>query len=313
MRAGPWLFRNRDMSPSTHPDPIKIGINPISWSNDDLPALGGETRLSTALSEGARIGYRGFELNGKFPKDSAEVGRVLAEHGLELVSGWYSGQLAARSAEEEIAAIESHVRMMTKNGATVLVYGEVAGSIQGQRIPLKERPCFHSDAAWEAYAEKLNRLARYTAAQGVKLGYHHHMGAYVESPADIDRLMALTTSDVGLLFDSGHCYMGGGDPLTVLKKHVGRVCHVHFKDVRRSVVELARNCQWSFPDCIVNGTFTVPGDGDLDFQAMIEVLIGHRYRGWLVVEAEQDPAVAPSYAYAKMGFDAVQHLLRAFP
>jgi inosose dehydratase len=291
--------------------PIKIGINPISWSNDDLPELGGETPLSTALSEGARIGFRGFELNGKFPKDSAGVGRVLAGHRLELVSGWYSGRLATRSVEEEIAAIESHVRMMADNGAETLVYGEVAGSIQGKRIPLKERPRFQSDAAWEDYSEKLNRLARYSASQGIKLGYHHHMGAYVESPADIDRLMSLTSSEVGLLFDSGHCYMGGGDPLTVLNKHIGRVCHVHFKDVRRCVVELARNGQWSFPDCIVNGTFTVPGDGDLDFRAMLEVLVRHGYQGWLVVEAEQDPAVAPSYAYARKGFDTVQQLLRA--
>ncbi len=290
---------------------IKIGINPISWSNDDLPALGGETPLSTALSEGAKIGYQGFELNGKFPQDSAGVGRVLAEHGLELVSGWYSGELATRSAEEEIKAIELHVRKMSENGARGLVYGEVANAIQGQRVSLKQRPRFRSDAAWQEYAEKLNRLAAYTASQGVKLGYHHHMGAYIESPEDIDRLMSLTTKDVGLLFDSGHCYMGGGDPLVVLKKHIDRVCHVHFKDVRHGVVKLARNEQWSFPDCIVNGTFTVPSDGDLDFPAMLDVLVAHGYQGWLVVEAEQDPAVAPSFTYAKKGFDTIQRMLKA--
>lgn len=290
---------------------LKIGINPISWSNDDLPALGGETPLATALSEGARIGYRGFELNGRFPDDPAGIGRVLAGHGLELVSGWYSGELARRSVGDEIAAIQGHLRKMTQNGASVMVYGEVADAIQGRRIPLKERPRFRSEAAWREYGEKLGRLAAFTASEGVKLGYHHHMGAYVESPEDIDRLMSMTTRDVGLLFDSGHCAMGGGDPVAVLKKHVARVCHVHFKDVRKRVVERARNERWSFPDCIVNGTFTVPGDGDLDFPAMLDVLIGHGYRGWLVVEAEQDPAVAPSYAYAKKGFDTVSRMLEA--
>ena len=288
---------------------IKIGINPISWSNDDLPSLGGETPLETALSEGAEIGYRGFELNGKFPKDAEGVGRVLAAHGLELVSGWYSGLLAERSAEDEIEAIGSHVEMMAKNGAKGLVYGEVSNAVQGKRVRLIERPRFHSPEAWQQYATKLNKLAAFTAAKGVKLGYHHHMGAYVESPADIDKLMSLTTRDVGLLFDSGHCYMGGGDPLEVLKKHIDRVCHVHFKDVRKAVVQLARNNQWSFPDCIVNGTFTVPGDGDLDFAAMLDVLLKHGYHGWLVVEAEQDPAVAPSYAYAKKGFETLSRLL----
>ncbi|MDO7900276.1 myo-inosose-2 dehydratase [Pseudomonas citrulli] len=289
---------------------IRIGINPISWSNDDLPSLGGETPLDTALSEGQSIGYEGFELNGKFPKDAKGVGDVLRPYGLALVSGWYSGRLARRSAAEEIDAIASHVELLAQNGATVLVYGEVADAIQGQRIPLVERPRFHTDEAWQAYADKLTELARFTLSRGVRLGYHHHMGAYVESPSDIDKLMALTGSEVGLLFDSGHCYMGGGEPLQVLRKHIERICHVHFKDVRKPVVQLARNHLWSFPDCIINGTFTVPGDGDIDFAALLDVLLAAGYQGWLVVEAEQDPAVAPSYAYAKKGYETLRALLQ---
>ncbi|MGE7957322.1 myo-inosose-2 dehydratase [Pseudomonas sp. NPDC089530] len=288
---------------------IRIGINPISWSNDDLPSLGGETPLSTALSEGKEIGYEGFELNGKFPKDAQGVGDVLRPYGLALVSGWYSSQLARRSVAEEIDAIASHVQLLAQNGAKVLVYGEVADSIQGQRIPLVERPRFHSQQAWQDYADKLTELARFTLSQGVRLAYHHHMGAYVESPADIDQLMSRTGSEVGLLFDSGHCYMGGGEPLEVLRKHVDRICHVHFKDVRKPVVQLARNHLWSFPDCIVNGTFTVPGDGDIDFAALLDELLAADYQGWLVVEAEQDPAVAPSYVYAKKGYETLRGLL----
>ncbi|NWD07013.1 myo-inosose-2 dehydratase [Pseudomonas gingeri] len=288
---------------------IRIGINPISWSNDDLPSLGGETPLSTALSEGQAIGYEGFELNGKFPKDAKGVGDVLRPYGLALVSGWYSSRLAQRCAAEEIDAIASHVELLAQNGAKVLVYGEVADSIQGQRIRLVERPRFHTEQAWQVYADKLTELARFTLSRGVRLAYHHHMGAYVESPTDIDTLMRLTGPEVGLLFDSGHCYMGGGEPLDVLRKHIGRICHVHFKDVRKPVVQLARNQLWSFPDCIINGTFTVPGDGDIDFAALLDVLLAAGYEGWLVVEAEQDPAVAPSYAYAKKGYDTLRALL----
>lgn len=235
---------------------------------------------------------------------------MLRPYDLALVSGWYSSRLARRSAAEEIDAIASHVELLAQNGANVLVYGEVADSIQGQRIPLVERPRFHTDEAWQAYADKLTELARFTLSQGVRLAYHHHMGAYVESPADIDKLMALTGSEVGLLFDSGHCYMGGCEPLQVLRKHIERVCHVHFKDVRKPVVQLARNNLWSFPDCIINGTFTVPGDGDIDFAALLDVLLAADYQGWLVVEAEQDPAVAPSYAYAKKGYDTLRALLQ---
>lgn len=288
---------------------IRIGINPISWSNDDLPSLGGETPLSTALSEGKQIGYEGFELNGKFPKDAKGVGDVLRPYTLALVSGWYSGRLAHRSAAEEIDAIASHVQLLAQNGAKVLVYGEVADSIQGQRIPLIERPRFHSERVWQQYAEKLDELARFTLSQGIRLAYHHHMGAYVESPSDIDTLMRLTGPEVGLLFDAGHCYMGGGEPVQVLRKHIDRVCHVHFKDVRKPVVQLARNNLWSFPDCIINGTFTVPGDGDIDFGELLDVLLAADYHGWLVVEAEQDPAVAPSFSYAQKGYQTLRALL----
>jgi len=234
---------------------------------------------------------------------------VLRPYDLALVSGWYSSRLARRSVAEEIEAIAGHVQLLAENGAKVLVYGEVADSIQGQRIPLVERPRFHSDQAWQEYADKLTELARFTLAQGVRLAYHHHMGAYVESPQDINRLMALTGNEVGLLFDSGHCYMGGGEPLQVLTTHIQRVCHVHFKDVRKPVVQLARNNLWSFPDCIINGTFTVPGDGDIDFAALLDVLLAAHYSGWLVVEAEQDPAVAPSYVYAKKGYETLRGLL----
>ena len=288
---------------------IRIGINPISWSNDDLPSLGGETPLSTALSEGKQIGYEGFELNGKFPKSAQGVADVLRPYDLALVSGWYSSRLAQRSAAEEIDAIASHVQLLAQNGAKVLVYGEVADSIQGQRIPLVERPRFYTERAWQDYADKLNELARYTLSHGIRLAYHHHMGAYVESPADIDTLMRLTGPEVGLLFDAGHCYMGGGEPVEVLRTHIDRVCHVHFKDVRKPVVHLARNNLWSFPDCIINGTFTVPGDGDIDFGELLDVLLAADYHGWLVVEAEQDPAVAPSFAYAQKGFQTLRALL----
>lgn len=289
--------------------PVKIGINPISWSNDDLPSLGGETPLSTALREGKEIGYQGFELNGKFPKTPEGVRDVLGEYGLELVSGWYSSLMAHRSAEDEIKGIAKHCRLLAENNAKVLVYGEVAGSIQSKRVPLVERPRFYTDEQWKVYGDKLTALARFTQSQGVRLAYHHHMGAYVESPEDIDRLMEVTGEEVGLLFDAGHCYMGGGDPLAVLKKHINRVCHVHFKDVRKNVVQLARNNQWSFPDCIVNGTFTVPGDGDIDFAPLLDTLYAANYRGWLVVEAEQDPTVAPSYLYAQKGYETLRALV----
>jgi len=288
---------------------VRIGINPISWSNDDLPSLGGETSLETALSEGAAIGYQGFELGNKFPREHAALRGVLAPHGLALVSGWYSGRLARRSAAEEIAAVGPHLELLAKGGATVMVYGEVADSIQGGAQPLYKRPRFFHDGDWRAYGERLTTFARHTLAHGVRVVYHHHMGAYCETPDDVDALMGSVGDEVGLLFDSGHMTFAGGDAVAMLRKHVARVCHVHCKDVRPDVVRMARNRNWSFLEAVINGAFTVPGDGAVDFASLIGVLNEHDYRGWLVVEAEQDPVVAPAYAYAKKGFDHLTALV----
>ena len=291
---------------------IRIGINPISWSNDDLPELGGDTPLETALREGTEIGYQGFELGNKFPKEPAALKAKLAEYGVACVSGWYSGRLAEGTLADEIEGCREHMAKLQFNGCKVVVYGEVAGSIQGRiDTPLAKRPRFADDAAWATYAQRLDAFgAHLESTYGLTLAYHHHMGAYVESPEDVDRLMALTGPDVGLLFDTGHAYYGGAtDVAAALRRHLSRVVHVHCKDVRERVVRRARNDGWSFLTGVINGTFTVPGDGAIDFDAVLTLLHDAGYEGWLVVEAEQDPAVAPSYAYAKKGYETLRRIV----
>ena len=291
---------------------LRLGINPISWSNDDLPSLGGEVPLATALSEGRAIGYEGFELGNKFPADPAALGQVLAEHDVALVSGWYSGELARRSADEEIIAAQAHLEKLARNGASVMVYGEVADAIQGKPVALARRPRFVRSEAWARYGERVTAFAEHAlSTHGIRLAYHHHMGAYVQAPQDVDALMANTGEAVGLLFDSGHCAFGGGDPAAMLDRHFARVCHVHFKDVRPTVVAMARNRGWSFLESVLNGAFTVPGDGSLDFAPLVNRLRTGGYHGWIVVEAEQDPVVAPSYAFAEKGYQTVRRLLDA--
>lgn len=288
---------------------VRLGINPIGWSNDDLPSLGGEIPLETALAEGKAIGYEGFELGNKFPRESKALADVLGRYGLALVSGWYSGRLAKRSVAEEIVAVGPHLKLLADNGARVMVYGEVADSIQGASAPLYQRPRFFRDGQWTEYGDRLTAFARHLLSRGIRLAYHHHMGAYVETPSDIERLLANSGEEVGLLFDSGHLAFAGGDPAAVLRQHVARVCHVHCKDVRTDVIRLARNRNWSFLESVLNGAFTVPGDGAIDFGALLAILHEHGYRGWLVVEAEQDPVIAPSYAYAEKGYRQLRTLV----
>ena len=296
---------------------VRIGVNPLSWMNDDLPSLGGETPLETALAEGKEIGYEGFELGNKFPKDGPGLKAKLDQFGLACVSGWYSGELASDdgrgSVAQEIERCRTHMDKLRFNGVKVVVYGEVAGSVQGQiDTPVAQRPRLATDAAWQGYAARLNQFGAHLQSQfGIKLAYHHHMGAVVEAPDDIDRLMALTDpAHVGLLFDTGHAYFGGAtDPVPLLKRHAARVVHVHCKDVRPALIAKARNDGWSFLQGVLAGTFTVPGDGVIDYDAVLATLHDSGYQGWLVVEAEQDPAIAPSYTYAKKGYQTLRRIV----
>jgi inosose dehydratase len=287
----------------------RIGINPISWTNDDLPSLGGETPLETALVEGKAIGYEGFELGNKFPREPDALRAVLARHELACVSGWYSGRLARGTVADEIAAADAHLTLLSANGAKVMVYGEVADSIQGALVPLFRRPRFRTDADWEAYGERVTAFARHTLTRGVRLAYHHHMGAYVETADDVDHLMRVTGPEVGLLHDTGHVTFAGGDAPTELAKHVARVVHVHCKDVRPEVARMARNRGWSFLQAVMNGAFSTPGEGCVDFARVVDILREAVYQGWLVVEGEQDPAVAPPYRYAEMAYRLLHGLV----
>jgi len=291
---------------------VRIGVNPVLWMNDDLPWLRGETPVEAMLAEGRRIGFEGFELGRGFPREPGALRALLERHGLSLVSGWWPGRLAGRSVEEEAREVSGRARLLGENAAAVLVYGEVQDSIQGEiDVPLYKRPRLRGELAWRAYGERLTAFARRLGSLGLRLAYHPHAGAYVEAPEDLDRLMESTGPEVGLLLDTGHAVLGGGDPVELAERYASRICHVHLKDVRPAVLRLARNRTYSFPRAVLSGVFTVPGDGAIDFARVLRVLSRHDYRGWLVVEAEQDPAVAPSKAYAEKGYRHLAELLRS--
>ncbi|MDE1465362.1 myo-inosose-2 dehydratase [Spartinivicinus poritis] len=281
---------------------VKIGINPLTWTNDDMPALGAETPLEACLREGKLAGYSGFELGNKFPREAKVLGPILDKHGLQLVSGWYSGQLMTRSVEEEMAAIQPHLQLLKVLGSSVMVFAEVTVCIHGEQgTSLSRRPVL-AEADWQPYADRLTQLADYTHSEGIKIAYHHHMGTVIQTEAEIDQLMAITGESVGLLLDTGHLTYAGGDPLATAKRHIKRICHVHCKDIRPEILQWAKNTDSSFLNAVLQGIFTVPGDGCIDYPSIFQLLKENDYNGWLVVEAEQDPAIAHPLTYAKMGY-----------
>ncbi len=280
---------------------VRIGINPIGWSNDDLRELGGDTPLQTCLAEARQAGFAGIELGHKFPRQAAALRRVLDAHRLALVSGWYSAALLQRDAAAEFAAMQPHLALLKSLGCGVLILAETSNAIHPDRAaPLSHRPML-AEADWPRFAERLTTLADAVAAAGLTLAYHHHMGTVVQTGAEIDRLMAQCGPSVALLLDTGHATFADADPTALAARHRARIAHVHCKDVRRSVMATAQARDWSFLDSVVAGVFTVPGDGLVDFPAVLASLSG--YAGWLVVEAEQDPKQANPLVYARIGHD----------
>jgi inosose dehydratase/3D-(3,5/4)-trihydroxycyclohexane-1,2-dione acylhydrolase (decyclizing) len=279
---------------------IRLGANPIIWSNDDLRELGGETPLETCLAQARDIGFAGMELGHKFPREPAALAAVLGRFGLACVSGWYSALLRTRDARAELAALRPHLELLKAMGSSVLVFADVSGAVHGELArPLSARPRLEP-AEWREFGRRVSELARATAQEGVRLAYHHHMGTLVQSEADIDALMEASAPEVGLLLDTGHAAFAGADPVALAVRYAARVAHVHAKDVRAAVRERAVREDWSFLHAVQAGVFTVPGDGTVPFSAVFAAL--RPYAGWVVLEAEQDPKRADPLTYASMGY-----------
>lgn len=278
---------------------IRLGTNPIGWSNDDLRELGGNTPLGTCLREAKQAGFEGIELGHKFPRTPDALRGVLGPAGLDLVSGWYSATLLTRDARTEFQAMRTHLDLLKALGCSVLIIAETSNAVHGARgTPLSKRPVLES-GDWRQFCARFDELAQATQDHGLALVYHHHMGTVVQTVEEIARLMDGTRS-LRLLLDAGHATFAGADPVALARQWRTRVDHVHCKDVREQVMRSAQDRDLSFLDAVIEGVFTVPGDGMVDFPAVLRALPG--YNGWLVVEAEQDPEKANPLRFARMGY-----------
>ena len=292
---------------------VKVGISPIAWQNDDLPDLTAAYSMQQALQESYAIGYSGIERGRAMPQDTEVLRQYLDQNHLLLCGGWCSGNLMVNSVADEIAAISRQVEQFVALKSPCLVYAECSNTVQGDiTTSINQRPKLsRSDVM--AYGAKLSEVAKWMADQGMVLAYHHHMGSMIEDQNDIDVLMQSSSPEVTLLFDTGHLHFGGADVMGTLNRWGDRVRHVHFKDVRADVARQVRDNDKSFLDAVIAGAFTVPGDSDgiIDFVAITDFLAKMDYKGWIVVEAEQDPAKANPYHYSKMGYDYIVALCAA--
>src|SRR6188768_4139893 len=253
---------------------VRIGANPIGWSNDDMRELGGATPLEVCLAEAKEAGFEGMELGHKFPREPKALAHVLNQFGLSLVSGWYSAELLRRDANDEMEHLRPHLDLLKALGCSVLVFAETSNAIHSDRTkPLAERPVLAA-AEWAQFGKRMTDIAERTLSEGVRLVYHHHMGTVVESADEIDALMTATGPSVHLLLDTGHATFAGADPAALARQYRTRISHVHTKDVRADVMAAARTHRRSFLDAVIAGVFTVPGDGCVDYPTVFRELRG---------------------------------------
>lgn len=280
---------------------VKLGIAPIAWTNDDMPDLGSENTFEQCVSEVALAGFTGSEVGNKYPKDTKVLKHALDLRGVEICNQWFSAFLITKPFEEVEKEFRAQLAYLKEMGAKVIGASEQSYSVQGMLdTPIFGHKYVMNDEEWKIFCDGMNKLGKIAKEEyGIALTFHHHMGTVVQNADEVERMMDNTDPEyVSLLFDTGHFAYCGEDPLEMVKKYADRIKHVHLKDIRKDMVEKVKKEELSFLDGVRMGTFTVPGDGDIDFDPIFKVLEESGYTGYMVVEAEQDPAKANPLEYA---------------
>ena len=289
---------------------IKLGVAPIAWSNDDMPELGGETTLEQCLSEASKAGFTGIEFGGKFPKNSGLLIPKLQKEKLELCSGWYGAHLLKNSAKEEFSLMKKQLDLFKDCKSPCMVFAEITNSVQGDpNTPLSKRPKL-SEEDWDTLISRINEISKMMADENMPLAYHHHMGTVIETENETKRLMESTIDTVKLLIDTGHMLFAQGNSINLAKDFSEKLIHVHCKDIRKKVLVNSLKNDCTFRQAFLDGAFTVPGDGCIDYRPFLKILKDKNYSGWLVVEAEQDPATANPFEYAKIGYNYLSKVVK---
>lgn len=275
----------------------KLGVSPLSWVNEVLHHLGADTTAEQCLSEARQAGFQGVELSRIFPRKPGALKQLLSQQQLQLVSGWHDGFLTERSVEQELDAVHNHASLLQENGARVMVYGECGWMTDNALdVPLHARRLLPEDQV-KPYAARLSAFSDALLAQyGLHLAYHHHLMMVAETLPEIRALLSACTPSVGLLLDTGHATAAGFSYTQLIDEFADRICHIHLKDVRLDRLQQVRASGMTFNEAVLSGMFTVPGDGGIDYRPLAEFIAHSGYQGWMVVEAEQDPAKAPPLA-----------------
>ncbi|GED29984.1 myo-inosose-2 dehydratase [Brevibacillus centrosporus] len=285
----------------SHEYPFQLGISAINWVNEDVWTVGDHYTGEQVLADMQRLGFHGTENCRKFPKDTKALQEVLRAYDMRLTSQWKSILFTdPRVREQEMQAFRAHVDFLEEMGCKHVVVCEITNSFQDYRKATSVQVEPLTEEEWGHLVEGLNQAGAYSHSKGLQLVYHYHAGTVVEGPREIEKLLKLTDPLlVGLLYDTGHAYYGGEDPLELLQTHFDRIAYMHIKSVRQEVLDWKRENNISFTEAVVKGLFTVPGDGCIDFAPIFREIRDRHYQGWIILEAEQDPTLADPVIYAE--------------
>lgn len=278
---------------------IHVANAPCSWGVLEFGFEGKTAGYAQVLDEMRDTGYAGTELGdwGFMPTDPATLKSVLEDRGLELVAAFVPVDLSKeeKHADGQTSVLRTARLLAAVNPGSLIVLSDDNG-----KNPVRTRHAGRilpehglSEAQWDTFAQGVNRIAEAARAEtGLKTVFHHHCAGFVETPAEIEKLLDLTDpAIVGLCFDTGHYLFGGGEPLAGLQKHMPRIWHVHFKDYAPLIAEESHSQEWDYFQSVQHGIFCELGKGVTNFQAIAECLKERGYEGWIVVEQDVLPGM----------------------
>jgi len=291
---------------------VKFGAHPINWCNDDMDNLGDEYSFENIVDQASQAGYVGIELGRKFPRDPQILKPELEKRGLSLTSGWCDTMFGCEELRDKFFdEFKEKVMFFKEMGCKFVIAAEGTGSScwDPREYRAEKGVQKFNEKEWKLFADGLNAAGAFCKEQGMILVYHVHTGTCVETHEETQKMCDLTDPNlVYILADTGHLHFCGVDIPKFFEHFADRIKYVHLKDIRPLVLEVVKQFNIDFNNAVKAGIFTVPGDGCIDYKAVMNILQKHNYKGWMMVEAEQYLNTPKAFEFAKMAREYLKEI-----
>ena len=270
---------------------MRLAAAPISWGVCEVPGWGFQIERDKVLDDAARLGLRDIEAGppGFLPSDAREARELVSARGMRVIGGFVTAVLhSSERLEADLAALDRQAAWLAALGSEVLVLAAVTGRAD------YDGPAELTSDEWKTLLASVSRAVAIAREHGLDTALHPHVGTVVESRESIDRI--LRDSDVPLCLDTGHIFVGGGDPAAIAREHPARVRHVHLKDADAALAAAVRERRIAYAEAVARGLFRPLGQGGAGIADVLRALKGSGYAGWGVLEQDIALREAPTEA-----------------